>query len=591
MVHHRIDALRRQIVTLQLYSLHNNPQAEVAVRSQILDECRSILASVNADSSFLDNADPSDPASFTPDVALICKIRRAISRTPNLPTTPEKPRQSTSQHVIHSPPRCQTPPKQPPPQPPNHPPLSTSSLLSDFLSLQSLCKFWEQQSFHQHSVHDHLINSSNVIKMQAKINQLQTEIEGQKETINGLQSALMTCRELAVSQGNSRQLILYGEERSLLRQEVNILKQKLAETQKNLDIEREQNKSLRNSIEEIKGSIRTIIRIRPLYLDCEPKQGKSSSIVSFTDSTVTIKTRNGLKSLDFSTVLADSTSQITTFSQVEGLVHSFIDGYNVSILAYGATGSGKSYTISGVKNDIGVAQRFLERLFSILKIKHRQSSSRSQLNSSTFVVSVAISELYNDEVYDLIDGQKLKLRQRPDFSYFAFPQKWVTVDCSNEAIRVFDRGLARRISRTTAVNDTSSRSHCMFSVQLTQSTVSSSVGDDVITSKLVIVDLAGSERVTKSQTGSDPLTLKETQSINSSLSTLGDVVSSLAVKNKHVPYRNSKLTRLLQDVLSGESKTVLFANISPDVNDVQETLATLNFAHKISSVCTKKQKV
>ncbi|KAL0246605.1 hypothetical protein GEMRC1_007817 [Eukaryota sp. GEM-RC1] len=199
---------------------------------------------------------------------------------------------------------------------------------------------------------------------------------------------------------------------------------------------------------------------------------------------------------------------------------------------------------------------------------------------------IGISELYNDEVYDLFDGSRLTLRQRKDLSYFAAGQKWKHVQSAAEAVTLFEQALLRRTQGSTRVNEKSSRSHVFFTVDLKQSLHQS---DNVITSKLVITDLAGSERIGKSRTDSSKSLLKETQSINSSLCALGDVVSSLALERPHIPYRNSKLTRLLQDVLGGKSKTVMFANVSGDCHDVQETLATLGFAHRINTVCTQRQ--
>ncbi|KAL0210845.1 hypothetical protein P9112_009143 [Eukaryota sp. TZLM1-RC] len=472
-----------------------------------------------------------------------------LPQTPSPPpvTKPKPPPVSTPPMPAHSGSLKQKPP--------------VEELLKDLITLSKLCEFYESQSLFQVNYDEHLINSSIVLKLQAKVKQLEYENSCLKSSFSNPNDAI-----------NSS--------------EARLLRKKLSETENLLLHQRKSNILLRNELENIKGNIRVIVRIKPLLTrsgDVMPPQ--QSCISNVSDSSISVKAKNGIRSFEFSGVLKSTSSQLDTFSTIEGLAHSFVDGYNVSILAYGATGSGKTYTVSGIPNNVGVAHRFLESVYSILSSKHRPSAKGKV--TSTFLLCVGISELYNDEVYDLIDGQKLRIRQRPDQSYFASPQKWITVDSCSEASTVLEEALSRRSQKTTSANATSSRSHCFFSVSLKQSFVGRE--NEPITSKLVIVDLAGSERISRSHTDRSKSLMKETQSINSSLSALGDVITSLALKSPHVPYRNSKLTRLLQDVLSGESKTVVFANVSAHVDDVQETVSTLGFASRIASVCTKKQ--
>jgi len=254
-------------------------------------------------------------------------------------------------------------------------------------------------------------------------------------------------------------------------------------------------------------------------------------------------------------------------------VTSVLDGYNVCIFAYGQTGSGKTYTMTGPDDNRGVNTRALEELFG-------QSHKREAEISDS--ISVSILEIYCEQIRDLlaeeVGVERLEVRQGERGNYVP---NLTTVPVSEigqvlELLALADRN---RSTAATNMNEHSSRSHLMLSITI--KSVNRITGQ-MSYGKLHLVDLAGSERISKS--GATGQALKEAQAINKSLSALGDVIMSRAQKSAHVPYRNSTLTHLLQDSLSGDSKTLMFVCISPVLYNAEETFCSLNFAARVRTV-------
>ncbi|CDY67329.1 BnaCnng54500D [Brassica napus] len=352
----------------------------------------------------------------------------------------------------------------------------------------------------------------------------------------------------------------------------------------------EENRKLYNQVQDLKGSIRVYCRVRPFL----PGQSSfSSTIGSMQDDSIGINTasRHGksLKSFSFNKVFGPSATQEEVFSDMQPLVRSVLDGYNVCIFAYGQTGSGKTFTMSGPRDitekSQGVNYRALGDLF--LLAEQRKDTFR-------YDIAVQMIEIYNEQVRDL-------LRERVHFICFIFvflnvfdtleirnsSQKGlsvpdaslVPVSSTYDVIDLMKLGHKNRAVGSTALNDRSSRSHSCLTVHVQGRDLTSGA---VLRGCMHLVDLAGSERVDKSEVTGDRL--KEAQHINKSLSALGDVIASLAHKNPHVPYRNSKLTQLLQDSLGGQAKTLMFVHISPEVDAVGETISTLKFAERVATV-------
>ncbi|KAL0357290.1 UNVERIFIED_CONTAM: Kinesin-like protein KIN-14F [Sesamum calycinum] len=259
------------------------------------------------------------------------------------------------------------------------------------------------------------------------------------------------------------------------------------------------------------------------------------------------------------------------FSDTQPLIRSVLDGYNVCIFAYGQTGSGKN-TYNGpkelTKESIGVNYRALSDLFLI---------SEQRKDSISYDVSVQMIEIYNEQVRDLLATDEIRNNSQNGVNVPS--ANLVPVTSTTEVLNLMSLGMKNRVVGATAMNDRSSRSHSCLTVHVQGRDLSSG---SILRGCMHLVDLAGSERADKTEAVGDRL--KEAQHINRSLSALGDVISSLSQKNSHVPYRNSKLTQLLQDSLGGQAKTLMFIHISPEPNALGETISTLKFAERVSTV-------
>ncbi|KAJ4808547.1 P-loop containing nucleoside triphosphate hydrolases superfamily protein [Rhynchospora pubera] len=343
-----------------------------------------------------------------------------------------------------------------------------------------------------------------------------------------------------------------------------------------------ENRRLHNEVQELKGNIRVYCRIRP-FLPGEDR--KNTSIESVGDdgeliiANPTKPGKDGNKTFIFNRVFGPVTTQEQVFLDIQPLVRSVLDGFNVCIFAYGQTGSGKTYTMSGpnspTEKDWGVNYRALNDLFNI---------SRERKQVIDYEVGVQMIEIYNEQVRDLLstDGvqKKLGIVNTSQPSGLAVPDATMQkVQSTSDVIDLMNLGFSNRAMSSTALNERSSRSHSILTVHVTgldKKTKSTLRGS------LHLVDLAGSERVDRSEVIGDRL--KEAQHINKSLSALGDVIFALAQKNSHVPYRNSKLTQVLQTSLGGQAKTLMFVQVNPDASSYSETLSTLKFAERVSSV-------
>jgi hypothetical protein len=223
----------------------------------------------------------------------------------------------------------------------------------------------------------------------------------------------------------------------------------------------------------------------------------------------------------------------------------------------------------------GVNYRALHDLFHM---------TQSRLDVFHYEIGVQMLEIYNEQVRDLLntDGvhRKLEIRNKSQLNGLNVPDaSMMPVRSTEDVLELMKVGQRNRAVGATALNERSSRSHSVLTVHVQGTDLGSGA---VLRGSLHLVDLAGSERVDKSEATGDRL--KEAQHINKSLSALGDVIAALAQKSGHVPYRNSKLTQLLQDSLGGQAKTLMFVHISPDVESFGETVSTLKFAERVSSV-------
>ncbi|XP_055802386.1 kinesin-like protein KIN-14L isoform X2 [Solanum dulcamara] len=340
-----------------------------------------------------------------------------------------------------------------------------------------------------------------------------------------------------------------------------------------------ENRTLHNMVQDLKGNIRVYCRIRPAFNE-EAKTaidfiGEDGSLVVIDP----LKSwKEGRKIFQFNRVFGPSATQEDVFRDTKPLVRSVMDGYNVCIFAYGQTGSGKTYTMSGPgggsTKEFGINQLALNDLFVL-------SDERKDIMS--YKIHVQMVEIYNEQIHDLLADDPLltKLEIRSCMSRNGLPLPDASmhpVNCATDVMELMKLGDLNRVVGCTAMNNRSSRSHSVLTVHVHGEDTSG----NIIHSCLHLVDLAGSERVDKSEVTGDGL--KEAQHINKSLSCLGDVITALAQKNSHIPYRNSKLTLLLQNSLGGHAKTLMFAHVSPEGDSFGETISTLKFAQRVSSV-------
>ncbi|XP_046324310.1 kinesin-like protein KIF17 isoform X1 [Marmota monax] len=264
------------------------------------------------------------------------------------------------------------------------------------------------------------------------------------------------------------------------------------------------------------------------------------------------------------------------------LVEGVTEGYNGTIFAYGQTGSGKSFTMQGLPDppsQRGIIPRAFEHVFESVQCAE----------NTKFLVRASYLEIYNEDVRDLLGPdtkQKLELKEHPEKGVYVKGLSLHTVHSVAQCERIMETGWKNRSVGYTLMNKDSSRSHSIFTISIEIYAVDERGKDHLRAGKLNLVDLAGSER--QSKTGATGERLKEATKINLSLSALGNVISALVDgRCKHIPYRDSKLTRLLQDSLGGNTKTLMVACLSPADNNYDETLSTLRYANRAKSIKNK----
>ncbi|XP_050159290.1 kinesin-like protein KIN-4C isoform X2 [Malus sylvestris] len=298
---------------------------------------------------------------------------------------------------------------------------------------------------------------------------------------------------------------------------------------------------------------------------------------------------------------------------VAPLVDALFHGYNATVLAYGQTGSGKTYTMgtnyTGEGSNGGIIPKVMESIFKKVE---------TTKDNTEFLIRVSFIEIFKEEVFDLLDPNSsslpknegaapakpaparvpIQIRETVNGGITLAGVTEAEVRTKEEMASYLTRGSLSRATGSTNMNSQSSRSHAIFTITMEQKRISHSVngansddiGDDILCAKLHLVDLAGSERAKR--TGADGMRLKEGIHINKGLLALGNVISALGDEKKrkeggHVPYRDSKLTRLLQDSLGGNSKTVMIACVSPADTNAEETLNTLKYANRARNIHNK----
>ncbi|GCB76267.1 kinesin-like protein KIF3B isoform X1 [Scyliorhinus torazame] len=289
------------------------------------------------------------------------------------------------------------------------------------------------------------------------------------------------------------------------------------------------------------------------------------------------------KTFTFDAVYDYNSKQVELYDETfRPLVESVLLGFNGTIFAYGQTGTGKTYTMEGLRTDPerrGVIPNSFEHVFTHI--------SRSQ--NQQYLVRASYLEIYQEEIKDLLakdQTKRLELKERPDTGVYVKDLSSFVTKNVKEIEHVMNVGNQNRSVGSTNMNEHSSRSHAIFVITVECSEIGLDGENHIRVGKLNLVDLAGSERQAK--TGAQGERLKEATKINLSLSALGNVISALVDgKSTHIPYRDSKLTRLLQDSLGGNAKTVMVANIGPASYNCEETLTTLRYANRAKNIKNK----
>ncbi|KRX09403.1 P-loop containing nucleoside triphosphate hydrolase [Pseudocohnilembus persalinus] len=278
------------------------------------------------------------------------------------------------------------------------------------------------------------------------------------------------------------------------------------------------------------------------------------------------------------------TSQDIVFEKTTSqLLDSVIDGYNCTTFAYGATGAGKTHTMVGKTDDYGMMQRSMNKLFQIINMKS---------NVYNIQVKASYLEIYNEIVKDLMSQEQknIEIREDPSLGVNVIGLTQVGVSSTKDVMNLFKIGNKNRTMEATQANEYSSRSHAILQVFLEIQEKNQGINKQIQHSKLCMVDLAGSERAGK--TNNRGQRLIEGAKINQSLLTLGNCIHALAEQqekpnqNVFVPYRGSKLTRLLKDSLGGNCRTIMIANVSPFIESVEDTYNTLCYAHRAKQIKT-----
>uniref|UniRef100_H3A6Z8 Kinesin-like protein n=1 Tax=Latimeria chalumnae TaxID=7897 RepID=H3A6Z8_LATCH len=348
------------------------------------------------------------------------------------------------------------------------------------------------------------------------------------------------------------------------------------------------NKSEKPERAEISDNVKVVVRCRPMN-DREVVMGSKQAVhVDEIRGTISVhkvdSPNEPPKTFTFDTVFGQDSKQLDVYNlTARPIIDSVLEGYNGTIFAYGQTGTGKTFTMEGV--------RAVPELRGIIpnSFAHIFGHIAKAEGDTRFLVRVSYLEIYNEEVRDLLgkdQTQRLEVKERPDVGVYIKDLSAYVVNNADDMDRIMTLGHKNRSVGATNMNEHSSRSHAIFTITIECSEKGIDGNMHVRMGKLHLVDLAGSERQAK--TGATGQRLKEATKINLSLSTLGNVISALVDgKSTHVPYRNSKLTRLLQDSLGGNSKTMMCANIGPADYNYDETISTLRYANRAKNIKNK----
>lgn len=446
----------------------------------------------------------------------------------------------------------------------------------------------------RNEVYKELLNISLAdLDMQSK--ELASELTSVKTLFDTHQNEITKLKsQITESKANLEQIKKNIDRKSLMYENIG---ESIAEINSTLANQEYERRFLHNKLQELKGNIRVFCRIRPVdfnselididYPDNELNDDANQELIiskaGQESSYSLVSLGSNHYKFQFDKVFSSSLTNEDIFEELSQLIQSSLDGKNVCVFAYGQTGSGKTWTMSH-PND-GIIPLSINKIFE--DIEGLKSKGWKYSVEGQFI------EIYNETLIDLLseDGSNRKLEIKHDDTRCKTTITNVTkvsISSKLQAKQLLERATRNRSTASTMANERSSRSHSIFVIEIT--------GENQKSGKrclgvLNLIDLAGSERLSSSQAKGDRL--KETQAINRSLSSLGDVIFSLRQKqglsaiNQHIPYRNSKLTYYLKHSLGGDSKTLMFVNVSPLYKNFGETINSLRFATKVNNTQIK----
>ena len=404
------------------------------------------------------------------------------------------------------------------------------------------------------------------------------------ETIESLTSELDTLKiKLAQSDASAevqeklkKDLALERKRATALQRKVDVAQSEIDEATDRYIEERVKRIRYHNMLEDMKGKIRVYCRLRPMS-GSEKKRSDKQATTPMDQYTIQVmkeKGRDRRKQFTFDEVYAPDASQEKVFSNTQHLIQSAYDGFNVCIFAYGQTGTGKTYTMFGEPSSPGIAPRAIKGLYDLVQTGRKTSRIK---------ISCYMVELYKAKLQDLLQKSlpKPKLKVQKNIRGIVEVQgvKILPAESEERMMAILEEGNEQRKTSSTLMNVGSSRSHLILSILIEKQdkrTGKTTMG------KLSLVDLAGSERIKK--TGATAEQIKEANSINQSLSALGNVIAALSSGQKHVPYRSHVLTNLMSDSLGGNAKTLMFVNVGPSAYNTDETINALNYATRVKMV-------
>ena len=374
------------------------------------------------------------------------------------------------------------------------------------------------------------------------------------------------------------------------------LKEELTKEQENniklielLEKEKYLRRKIHNRYMYLRGNMRVMVRVRPfLSNEIKNKTSQMETIIIKNDSIIINENNKQPKIFEFDYIFNEQSLQEEVYEEVTLLIQSIVQGNNICIISYGQTCTGKTYTIQGESKNEGIISRTAKELFEIIENLMYKNNRKNESNNPYFIkarLNMTIIEIYNEQIFNLLEEStpNLSIYEDSNGNLIIPDLSPININSFEEANKLFILSSKFRHTSTTEFNERSSRSHCIFSfhIKLTNNE------NNTIRSTIHIIDLAGSERITKGENNNAKLK-KEAININLSLHSLSNVLNSIANKSNHIPYRDSKLTHFLKESLNENFNILLLLHISPNINDLSETISTLKFGERIIKFCHHK---